>query len=114
MATAEELEQIRSRLNLVEIVSQYVAVRPSGANYIACCPFHEDKTPSMTISREKGLFHCFGCGVGGDLFQFVMKIERLSFPEAVARLAAQAGVQLQSRQKSGVPDSERTELLRLN
>jgi DNA primase len=114
MATTEELEQIRSRLNLVEIVSQYVAVRPSGANYIACCPFHEDKTPSMTINREKGLFHCFGCGVGGDLFQFVMKIERLSFPEAVARLAAQAGVPLRSRERSGEPDSERAQLLNLN
>lgn len=114
MATSLELEQIRARLDLVEIVSQYVAVRPSGANHIACCPFHEDKTPSMTISREKGLFHCFGCGVGGDLFQFVMKIERLSFPEAVARLAAQAGVPLQARQRSGAPDSERAQLLQLN
>ncbi|MCS6937323.1 MAG: DNA primase [Candidatus Bipolaricaulota bacterium] len=97
MAERDVLEQIRERADFVEIVSRYVALKKSGKNYIGPCPFHADKTPSFTVSPEKKLFHCFGCGAGGDLFQFVMKIEKLEFSEAVERLAQQLGVPLGRR-----------------
>lgn len=100
MATREEIEEIRTRVNILEVISRYVTVRPSGKNFLSICPFHPDKSPSLTISPEKGLFHCFGCSEGGDVFQFLMKIERIEFPEAVSRLATQAGVTLTSERKS--------------
>lgn len=102
MATREEIEEIRARVNILDVISRYVTVRPSGKNHVAICPFHPDKAPSLTISPEKGLFHCFGCGEGGDVFKFLMKIERIEFPEAVNRLAVQAGVTLTSERESGL------------
>jgi DNA primase len=108
MPTREEIEEIRARIDIVELIARYVAVRPSGKNYLAICPFHPDKTPSLVISREKGLFHCFGCGAGGDAFKFLMLIENVEFPEAVRRLAEEAGVALQS-----APGEPRDDLGRL-
>jgi len=94
MATREEIEEIRTRVGILEVVSRYVDVRPRGERYVALCPFHPDSSPSLTISPEKGLFHCFGCGEGGDVFKFLMAIEKIEFPEAVRRLAEEAGVKL--------------------
>jgi len=107
MPTREQIEDVRARVNLPEVVSRYVAVRPSGKNFVAVCPFHPDKSPSLTISPEKGLFHCFGCGEGGDVFRFLMRAERIEFPEAVRRLAAEVGVSLRSER------GQRGELARL-
>lgn len=109
MPTREEIEEIRTRTNIVDVISRYVTVRPSGANFVAICPFHPDKSPSLVISPEKGLYHCFGCGEGGDVFRFLMKVERIEFPEAVRRLAEEAGVQLQREE---TPASDRTARLR--
>ncbi len=100
MADRDLLEQIRERADFVEIVSRYVTLKKSGKNYSGPCPFHADKTPSFTVSPDKKLFHCFGCGEGGDLFQFVMKIEKLEFSEAVARLAQQLGIPFSRRTSS--------------
>ncbi len=101
MPTRDEIETIRSRINIADVVSRYVAVRASGTSYIALCPFHPDESPSMTISAEKGLFHCFGCGAGGDVYTFLSKIENVEFPDAVRRLADEAGVSLtESREQS--------------
>jgi DNA primase len=100
MATREEIEEIRTRVDILSVISRYVSVRPRGKNFLAICPFHPDKSPSLTISPEKGLFHCFGCGEGGDVFRFFLKIERIEFPEAVRRLAAQAGVALPSERRA--------------
>ncbi len=100
MADRDLLEQIRERADFVEIVSRYVTLKKSGKNYSGPCPFHTDKTPSFTVSPDKKLFHCFGCGEGGDLFQFVMKIEKLEFSEAVARLAQQLGIPFSRRTSS--------------
>ncbi|MCI2430664.1 DNA primase [Candidatus Acetothermia bacterium] len=100
MAERDLVEQIRERADFIEIVSRYVALKKSGKNYIGPCPFHADKTPSFTVSPDKKLFHCFGCGEGGDLFQFVMKMEKLEFAEAVERLAQQFGVPLGRRSAS--------------
>ena len=94
MATREEIAQIRERADIVGVVSRYVNLRQSGKNYMAICPFHPDKKPSFTVSAEKNLFHCFGCGEGGDVFKFLMKIERLDFKEAVAKLAGELHIKL--------------------
>ncbi len=88
------VEQIKDRLDIVEFIRQYVPnLKRAGKTYKACCPFHHEKTPSFTCSSEKGLFYCFGCQAGGDIFAFLMKIENLSFNEALEKLAEQAGVE---------------------
>ena len=88
------VEQIKDRLDIVEFIRQYVpSLKRAGKTYKACCPFHQEKTPSFTCSSEKGLFYCFGCQAGGDIFDFLMKIENLSFHEAVEKLADIAGVE---------------------
>jgi len=109
MATREEIEEIRARANIVTLASRYLALKKSGKNFLAICPFHPDKKPSLAINPEKNLFHCFGCGEGGDVFKFLMKIEKLDFPEAVRRLAEELGVKLQEQ-----PPSRWEKLKKLN
>ena len=87
-----DVKEIKARLDVFSIISRYVTLTQSGAGFKGKCPFHKDDTPSMTVSVEKGLWHCFGCGEGGDVIGFVMKIERLSFIEAVRRLAEEVGM----------------------
>ena len=82
---------IRDRTDIVEVVSGYVQLKQSGNTYKGLCPFHTEKTPSFTVSREKQLFYCFGCGAGGDVFSFVMKIENMGFRDAARMLAERAG-----------------------
>jgi DNA primase len=94
MASEEVLNEIRSRCNIVDIVSSYVSLKKSGKNWMGRCPFHEERTPSFTVNQEKQLFHCFGCGEGGDLFSFLMKIEKHTFPEAVKLLADSLNIRL--------------------
>ena len=87
-------EKIKQRIDLVEFVRQYVPhLKKAGKTWKACCPFHKEKTPSFTVSSEKGLYYCFGCQEGGDIFDFLMKMENLSFNEAVRKLADIAGVE---------------------
>jgi DNA primase len=90
----ELIEQIRQRVSIVEVVSGYVALKKSGRNYSGLCPFHQEKSPSFTVNEERGLFHCFGCGLGGTVFTFLMRIDKLEFREAVEQLAKQAGIAL--------------------
>lgn len=90
------LTEIRSRLDLVDLVSEHVSLKKAGSNYKGLCPFHSEKTPSFIVSPEKQIFHCFGCHEGGDLFSFLMKLESLTFPEAIERLASKAGIELQT------------------
>jgi len=94
MKTDRVLEDIKSRLDIVELLSDYIELKKSGQNYKANCPFHSEKTPSFMVSQSKQIFHCFGCGAGGDIFGFVMKYENLNFQEALQMLARKAGVQL--------------------
>ena len=92
----ELLEEIRSRNDIVDVVSQYVILKRSGRNYFGLCPFHNEKSPSFSVSPDKQIFHCFGCGVGGNVFHFIMKIENISFIESVQMLAERAGINLPS------------------
>ncbi len=100
-----DVQAIKDRIDVIELISRYVSLSESGANYKGRCPFHNDKTPSMVVNAEKGLWHCFGCGEGGDVIAFLMKIERLSFIEAVKRLAAEVGVSFEASE-----DGERQKL----
>lgn len=88
------VETVRDRSDLVSTVSEYLTLKKAGQNFTGLCPFHTEKTPSFSVNPSKQFFHCFGCGVGGDIFQFLMKIEGIAFPEALQRLAAKAGVAL--------------------
>ncbi len=90
----EFMDELLSRSDIVSIVSRYVNLSRRGSNNIGLCPFHNEKTPSFSVSSDKQFFHCFGCGVGGDVISFVMKIENIDFPEAVAKLADWAGLQV--------------------
>ncbi len=109
MTQRDEIELIRERADMLEIVSRYVTLKRVGKNYIGLCPFHQDKTPSFTVNPDKKLFHCFGCNEGGDIFQFLMKIERIDFPEALTRLAAHTGVPIR-RERASSPLQKLKEL----
>jgi DNA primase len=85
-------EEIKSAVDIVKIVGDYVQLCKRGVNYVAICPFHQEKTPSFAVHAAKQIFHCFGCGVGGDVFKFVMLIENVTFPEALERVAERAGI----------------------
>jgi DNA primase len=88
----EKIDEVRNAHDLVEVISAYVRLKKRGKNYLGLCPFHTEKTPSFTVSAEKQMYHCFGCGKGGNLFTFVMEIEKVSFVEAVRTLASKAGI----------------------
>ena len=93
------IEKVHDSSDLVNIVSEYLSLKKTGSNYIGLCPFHNEKTPSFTVSETKQLFHCFGCGEGGDVISFIMKIENLSFVEAVKFLADKQGIPLGKNKK---------------
>jgi len=92
--SSQILDEIRSRVDIVEIVGQFVNLKRAGEHWKGLCPFHSEKTPSFTVNPKRGIFHCFGCGVGGDAFGFLMRQDRLAFPEAVRTLAQRTGVEL--------------------
>jgi len=87
-------EEVRSRVDIAQVIGRYVKLKPAGQNLKGSCPFHKEKTPSFIVSPSKAVFHCFGCGKGGDIFTFLMEIEGLTFPEALQRLAEETGVTL--------------------
>ena len=97
--SSELLEEIRNHCDIVDIISEYIPLKSAGKGFKALCPFHEEKTPSFMVSPEKQLFHCFGCGEGGNVFNFVMKFEKVEFYEAVKMLAKKAGVTLPTDEK---------------
>ena len=88
------LEEIKSRTDIVEFISDYVTLKKAGQNYKGLCPFHSEKTPSFMVNQAKQIFHCFGCGTGGDVVAFLMKVENLPFPEALQYIAKKAGIKI--------------------
>lgn len=108
------VELIKERIDIVELIRQYVpSLKRAGKTYKACCPFHKEKTPSFTCSSEKGLFYCFGCQEGGDIFAFLMKIENLSFNEALEKLAAMAGVEYKPQRPLTAEEQRRAQSRKL-
>ena len=90
----EIIEEIRHQTNIVDVISEYVALEQTGQNYKGLCPFHREKTPSFVVSPAKQFFHCYGCGAGGNVFSFLIQHEKYSFPEAVQILATRLGIRL--------------------
>ncbi len=93
-----QIEEIKNRLDIVEQISKYLEIKPAGKNYVGLCPFHSEKTPSFIVSPELQRYKCFGCGESGDIFNFIQKIENIDFPEALEKLAKEAGVELKRPQ----------------
>jgi len=95
MITKESIENLKTHLDVVDIISQFLELKKSGANFKACCPFHGEETPSFVVSPAKQIYHCFGCGVGGDSINFVKEYEKLSYPETLEKLASMVNVTLE-------------------
>ncbi len=113
--SSDLLEEIRNRCDIVDIISEYVHLKPAGKGFKGLCPFHGEKTPSFMVSSEKQLFHCFGCGEGGNVFNFLMKYEKISFFEAVKMLAKKSGVSLPvDEEKENFLNRQKERLYKLN
>ena len=113
----EVIEEVRTRNDIVDVISGYVHLQKKGANYFGLCPFHNEKSPSFSVSPGKQMYYCFGCGAGGNVFTFLMEYENYSFPEAVKTLAQRAGVNLPEAEESEEArraESKRTRLLAVN
>src|SRR5699024_12560673 len=97
------IDDLLNRSDIVEVVSSRVQLKKSGKNYTACCPFHQEKTPSFIVSQEKQFYDCFGCGAGGNALGFIMDHDHLEFPEAVVARSRRAGVGVEREVSSGGP-----------
>ncbi len=101
------LAELRGAADIVEVIGDHTRLKKAGRSWKGLCPFHNERTPSFTVDRDKGLYHCFGCGAGGDVIHFVRQIDRLEFPEAVEALAARFGVTIPRRERRGPRDDRR-------
>lgn len=113
MVPQEIIDKILEKASIVDLISKYTDVKKSGRNHMALCPFHGEKTPSFSISEEKGLYHCFGCGASGNAVRFLMDYRKLSFTEALRELAPAAGIDLSQYEDNRKPDTNRGEKDRL-
>ena len=106
------VDEVRRAADIVRVISEHVTLRKMGTSWKGLCPFHQEKTPSFNVRSEPAIFHCFGCGAGGDVFKFLMLFERVSFPEAVETLARRYSIAVpESRYEVGPDRKEREELL---
>lgn len=110
MSNTDIVEEIKSKLDIVTLTSEYLELKKSGRNFKALCPFHKESSPSFMISPQKQLAYCFGCQKGGDVFKFIMEIERLDFPEAVKYLAEKAGISYTPSESSSLKKTEKDHL----
>ncbi len=113
----EVIDDVREKTNIVEVIGQYVQLKKSGKNYSGLCPFHEEKTPSFSVAEDKQIFHCFGCGKGGNVFTFLQEIEGISFPESVQKVAEMEQIPLQlniNPQTEVVENSDQKKLITLH
>ena len=97
---SETIEQVAAANDIVEVIGAYFPLKRAGASFKALCPFHQEKTPSFTVSPQRQTFHCFGCGAGGSVFRFVMDYEHIDFPVAVHKLAARVGIAIVEERRS--------------
>jgi DNA primase len=108
-------EELKARINIAEVIGDYVALKPSGGgSFKGLCPFHNEKSPSLQVTPSKGMFYCFGCQIGGDVFKFLDLVEKLSFTEAVEKLAARIGFQLSYEEGASRDNGERARVLEAN
>jgi DNA primase len=116
MISQDKIAEIRNRAAIVEVIGDYVTLKKAGRNYVGLCPFHGEKTPSFTVSEEKGIYHCFGCHAGGSIFHFLMQYDHLTFPEAVERVAGRYGIAIERSDRQGAQreSGERERLYRIN
>ncbi len=114
MIEKTSIENLKTRLDIVEVVSSYVELKKNGANFKCICPFHNDTTPSLVVSPSKQIYHCFACGAGGDSIKFVMEYEKLSYPEAIEKLANMINFSLSYTTNKGVKKDERKLMENLN
>src|SRR5204863_7535609 len=109
--TDSVMAELRSAADIVQVIGEHTRLKKAGRSWKGLCPFHNERTPSFTVDREKGLYHCFGCGAGGDVIHFVRQMDRLDFPEAVEALASRFGVTVPRRASRGPRDDRREKLL---
>ena len=113
----DKIDEVKRRADIVDLVSEYVTLKKGGRNFLGLCPFHKEKTPSFTVNRDKQIFYCFGCGEGGNVLTFLMKMNDMSFPEAVRHLAGKTGVVIPERiltREEKERSSVRDEIIRIN
>jgi DNA primase len=116
MIAQDKISQVRQRASIVEVISDYVPLKKAGRNHMGLCPFHAEKSPSFTVSEEKGIYHCFGCHAGGSVFHFLMQYDHLSFPEAVERVAKRYGIAIEpaAGRRNSQENGERERFYQLN
>src|SRR5438045_5374178 len=110
----DQVSQIREKIDIVAFISEFIPLKKAGRNFKAICPFHKESSPSFVVSPERQIWHCFGCGKGGDCYTFLMEYERIEFVEALRLLAQRTGIELkQQHQDSGVT-SKKERLYKVN
>lgn len=112
--TMDQVAEIRDKIDIVSLLSEYITVKKAGRNFKANCPFHNEKSPSFMISPERGMWHCFGCQKGGDAYTFLMEYEHMDFPEALRTLAKRAGMELISSPQQSATLSKKEQLYKIN
>ncbi len=110
----DKIDEIKSVVDIVSVIGDYVDLKRAGANYVGLCPFHNEKTPSFSVSPQKGIFHCFGCGVGGDVISFIMQKEGFSYPEAIKFLADKLGILVETNEVNKEKYEHRKKLFEIN
>ncbi len=110
MISQDSIDGLKARIDILDVISNYIEVKKAGANFKAVCPFHDEKSPSFVISPQKQIYHCFGCGAGGDAIKFVMEYEKLNYPEAIERLADQNSYTLHYTDNKN-PQKQRSQLM---
>src|SRR5258708_5563067 len=110
----DQVSQIREKIDIVSFISEFIPLKKAGRNFKANCPFHNEKSPSFVVSPDRQIWHCFGCGKGGDVYTFLMEYERLEFPEALRTLAKRAGIQLQTRERNSGLSTQKEQLNQIN
>jgi DNA primase len=96
----DTVEEVRIRSDIVSIIGSYIRLKKAGSNHVGLCPFHNEKTPSFSVNQPKQMYHCFGCGVGGNVYTFIMEYENYTFVEALKFLAERAGINLPEQEYS--------------